>query len=369
MEPNSTNPMHLITGLRSVSLQPNGLRAIGSHLDKIGETTDKLFCCVADIASEAAGKIAHKLGHGPQAVACRILQYLERENREVVLNKWYRSPKDAGSFKQLEKDCFTLLKYTLPTEVPETQTNAFRALINLITGYPPIRLIFLRHEMFNCASDLHDSAMALWNRRTEVSEGNWEQFRELAAACLCGNVANILDTAPIEELAKVSPERLNVIDQLLANLSSEKLEIPDRLAIRYLATVLDFATFWKQEHYEAHQLTANQLLKKLILCVNEIGVDSGLQWNGNMELFADTEGIDLLANSVLIGVQVWLRQIGEDEIGLQCWFSDLQAFIELLVRPDAQVLLPKSSGEARKNLERYSRNKWQGGSYWDRCYQ
>jgi hypothetical protein len=111
-----------------------------------------------------------------------------------------------------------------------------------------------------------------------------------------------------------------------------KLEVSDRLSIRYLGAILDLPTFWKYEYYETHKLTAIQLLKKLLFCAKEIGLDADNQREEEEKIFSDTEGIDLLAHSVLIGVRSWLKHIDVEEINFQCWFSDLQALLDLLVK-------------------------------------
>jgi hypothetical protein len=110
-----------------------------------------------------------------------------------------------------------------------------------------------------------------------------------------------------------------------------KLEVSGRLSIRYLGAILDLPTFWKYEYYEIHKLTAIQLLKKLLSCAKEIGVDDENQ-HEERKIFSDNEGIDTLANSTFIGLQIWLKHIDVEKINSQCWFSDLQALLDLLVK-------------------------------------
>jgi hypothetical protein len=111
-----------------------------------------------------------------------------------------------------------------------------------------------------------------------------------------------------------------------------KLEAVDRVAIRYLGGILEFPTFWMPENYERHQYTAMTLLQKLSRCAREIGIDSGFEKTPEEALFSDREGIDLLTNATLVGIQIWTKDINKEEIKAQCWFSDLQALLQLLFR-------------------------------------
>jgi hypothetical protein len=75
--------------------------------------------------------------------------------------------------------------------------------------------------MFAGSSDPEKTALTIWQRDNEGNEGEWDIFCELGAACLSDTVANILDSIPPEKWGKVLTDELNVIDHLLAKVSSE----------------------------------------------------------------------------------------------------------------------------------------------------
>jgi hypothetical protein len=105
--------------------------------------------------------------------------------------------------------------------------------------------------------------------------------------------------------------------------------------MRYLGGILEFPTFWEEDSYEIHKLTAIKLLQKLSSSTKEIGVDSGLRYDeekGEDESFSDTEGLELIIGSMLLGVKVWLGRINEAEIDSQEWFEHFQTLLELLIR-------------------------------------
>jgi hypothetical protein len=86
------------------------------------------------------------------------------------------------------------------------------------------------------------------------------------------------------------------------------------------------------ENYGRHQYTAMKLLQKFSKCAQEIGIDSGLEKTLGEVFFSDREGVDLLTNATLVGIQIWMNDISKEEIKAQCWFSDLQGLLRLLFR-------------------------------------
>lgn len=314
------------------------------HPDRIGQHLDRFYSYIGDCVGNLAGQMAHKMEYGPQAITNRIQNQLSGWRRDKLLDKWYQLRDGTKIFPGLERDCIALLKYARPKEAIVTQVTAFKAITEFITYYPPIRTLFLRYERFKADSDLRELALQLWKREKEPSEPEWRGFYELAATCLSRNIAEILEGSPMAEWGvPVSDGKLTVTERLLTKISSEKLEAFDRVAIRYLAGILEFPTFWVSDNYERHQYTAKTLLQKLSRCAQEVGIGSG---NARIieeeEFFSDRDGIDLLSDATLLGIQIWVDDLDQTGIETQCWFNDLQPLLKLLLRPETQVILPKS---------------------------
>ncbi|PVF96969.1 hypothetical protein CPB86DRAFT_474595 [Serendipita vermifera] len=335
---------------RKVSLEPSRFNA-----DRIGGTCDQAFSRAADMIKGMTGKLAHKIGLGPEAAMDRILKKLKVKDREELLKEWYRMPTGSDIFFELEGDCHILLNYALPKEEIATQITTFVAITSLITQYPPLRSICLCYEKFNGVEDPEEVALNLWKRDLNhvPSEINWKGFYQIAAACLSDNVACILEATPVRKWGKASPTQLSIIDQLLAKISAEKLETLDYVAIRYLGGILQLNTFWKPKNYKEHKKIAIVILRKLLHCVKETGVE-----HRGEELFCDREGIDLLVNATLHGLQIWLELIPTTEATRHCWFNDLQELLALLSRPEGQFYLPLSWQTATSAFQEYSRDRW-----------
>ncbi|PVF96972.1 hypothetical protein CPB86DRAFT_786456 [Serendipita vermifera] len=295
------------------------------------------------------------MGKGPEAAMDRILKKLKTRDKEELLADWYRSPTGNNFFLELEGDCHRLLNYALPKETIVTQITTFVALTTLMTQYPPIRSVCLRYKEFNGLENSEEAALNLWKRNLNQvpSDLNWEGFYQIAAACLSDNILCILEATPIGEWGKVSPTQLGVIDRLLAKISTEKLEALDYVTIRYLGGILQLETFWKREHYEDHQDTTVLLLRKLLKCVKE----TGIEYRGE-ELFCDREGIDLLVNATIQGIQIWLEPMSSIEITIPRWFGNLQELVALLSRPEGKFYLPLSWQTATTTFQEYQKDRY-----------
>ncbi|PVF96970.1 hypothetical protein CPB86DRAFT_474768 [Serendipita vermifera] len=300
------------------------LELVGFNPDGIGETCGQLISRGAGIIEDKVGKVAHRMRMGPEAAMNRILTTLKTKERVALLEEWYQLPKGGEISPMLERDLQILLKYALPENI-ETQITAFVAIASLITQYPPLKSIFLRYEKFTDLANPKEAALNLWKREYLPSNPRWEGFYQIAAACLSDDVSRILGATSIEMWGTVSPSALSVVDQLLAKISSERLETLDYVVIRYLGGILQLPTFWESRNYEQHKYTVTTLLRKLLHCIKETGIE-----HRGEELFCDREGIDILVDATLHGIQRW--KFISAEITIQLWFSYFNDILGLLHR-------------------------------------
>ncbi|PVF96967.1 hypothetical protein CPB86DRAFT_474533 [Serendipita vermifera] len=325
------------------------------NFDGIGGTCNQALSRAANTLGDKVGRVAHRMGKGPEAAMDRILKSLKTKDRKALLEEWYQLPRGNDIFPGLEGYLHTLLKYALPKETIETQITAFVAIASLIPQYPPLRSICLRYKKFKELTDPKEAALSLWKREHAPSDPRWDGFYQIAVACLSDDISRILEKTPVERWGRVSVSQLGVIDQLLAKISSERLEALDYVAIRYLGGILQLPTFWEHGNYKRHQATAKVLLQKLLHCIKETGIEH----KGKEELFSDREGIDLLVHATLHGIQRWLESIPERKARRQqCWFNNLQKLLEPLSRPEAKVLLPLSWQRTKEKFQIYCKERW-----------
>ena len=104
-------------------------------------------------------------------------------------------------------------------------------------------------------------------------------------------------------------------------------------------------TFWVEKSSQLHRSVAEKLFKRTGYILKDIGVESSTEVDESItEVFSDTEGIDMLADAILAGVQLWIQQKRRSDLVSECWFDELVKLIELLRRHVASSLVqPMSS--------------------------
>jgi hypothetical protein len=122
-------------------------------------------------------------------------------------------------------------------------------------------------------------------------------------------------------------------------------EFSTNIAIRYLGGILELPTFWVEKSSQLHRSVAEKLFKRTGYILKDIGVESSTEVDESItEVFSDTEGIDMLADAILAGVQLWIQQKRRSDLVSECWFDELVKLIELLRRHVASSLVqPMSS--------------------------
>jgi hypothetical protein len=122
---------------------------------------------------------------------------------------------------------------------------------------------------------------------------------------------------------------------ILSAMYSRISDISTGIAIRYLGGILELPTFWVERNYQLHRSVAERLFKRTGEILKDIGVDSSIEFDESMTEVSsdsDTEGIDLLVDAILAGVQVWMQQMLPSDLVLECWFDEFVKLIKLLRR-------------------------------------
>ncbi|KAF8159081.1 hypothetical protein K438DRAFT_326065 [Mycena galopus ATCC 62051] len=234
-----------------------------------GRTLDRVYTSIGNVLETQANRAAHTFGLGPHVAAGKIQAHFgdgEERVRQLELLRITAPPK-------LEMKCLKLMKYTLPTEAVNTQCQAFKEIVDLVTIFPGLRVLFLHTKPLANTSAL-DAISALWDRSTGAPDKEWTFWQTLAATCLTEtSISAIVEESLVIDLGKCYNGGLSVIERLLIEHDCcGSSEYSSALCVRYLAGVLSLHVFWL-DLGTIHSHIANKLCCRLVRVLKDIGVD------------------------------------------------------------------------------------------------
>jgi hypothetical protein len=95
------------------------------------------------------------------------------------------------------------------------QCQAFRDIVDLVTRFPGLRLLFLLGTHLDIPT-LKDTISTLWDRSTGSPNEEWTFWKTLAETCLTEiTISTILDEKSVSDLCDCQEGGLSVIEQLL----------------------------------------------------------------------------------------------------------------------------------------------------------
>ncbi|KAJ7757609.1 hypothetical protein B0H16DRAFT_1689610 [Mycena metata] len=247
------------------------------------------------------------------------------------------------------------MKYSLPNKSPDTQLRAFRAIVDVVTRFPGLRVLCLA------------SGHLRGETSTEVISAIWEQtntafgrelifWQTMAATCLSDmTISAVLEHSTISNLSKCEAGKLNVIETLLVEHGcSGDTVFASALCVRYLAAILELPDFWSDMGPVQSDVN-RKLCSEMIVILKDIGVDDlmlgSLPEDSNTLL--DYEGADLLATIILRGLSSWIARINKDEWPLQPWYQPSRELLRLLRMPQSEELLPTAAACAASAFEHF----------------
>ncbi|KAF7370235.1 hypothetical protein MSAN_00654300 [Mycena sanguinolenta] len=321
------------------------LKAIRSPTS--GRTMDQVYTTLGKALETQANRAAYAFGLGPQVVAQKIKVYFGNGDETIQQLGLLATSVPA----KLEKRCLKLMKYALPTESINVQHQAFKNIVQLVTSFPNLRLVFL-HTKFLGASPSLDTISQHWNRSSGCLDEDWEFWKILAATSLTeANISTIVEGTPVSNLSNCQQEGLSVVEQLMVQHDCSDSKYSSALSLRYLGGILGFSAFW-QDMGKIHCYVVNKLCSKLIKIFKDIGVDIlALGPIEESEQPSDYEGVDLLATSLLTGILGWFEKLDQNDWAKQPWYESFKEVLQLLRRPRAGELLPHSSAHATSDFE------------------
>ena len=128
-----------------------------------------------------------------------------------------------------------------------------------------------------------------------------------------------------------------LLDFIISGIMYDPLHSSDctvkQLATRYLSGILEMPTFWEDAQYKDQCFAVKMLCTRAVELIEDTGLASDNLENEPGQLASmDLGGIDLLANSILAGVETWMKKKEADELRAGCWVEIFSTLIILLGR-------------------------------------
>ncbi|KAF7351987.1 hypothetical protein MVEN_01160900 [Mycena venus] len=321
-----------------------------------GRTLAEVYSTVGQALGTRTNRMAHRLGLGPEVVAQKIALFFstgtERELQLAALRNEIPV--------KLERDSSRLMGYAFPTQSPKTQRQAFEKIVTLTTRFPGLRFVFLRSKWMQGVPTLKDSIAALWDHPDGPLDPEWSFWRTFAATCLSEtSIAVMLEETPVSQLATCLKDNggLSLIERLLIAHGCETgadFTFSNALCIRYLGGILELPGFWLNIRI-VHSEVARKLCLGMVRILKDIGVDIFPSDESlRSESSFDYEGVDFLADTILVGMSNWFKKIDATNWVGQSWYASFREVVQILRRPLSAALLPNSFSRATSDsLEKY----------------
>lgn len=112
---------------------------------------------------------------------------------------------------------------------------------------------------------------------------------------------------------------------------SAHYEAPCAVATRYLGGILESSHFWKEIGGVPHQYVLQGLFVATMHLAKAIGIECKVSVDPKVEIFSDSEGVDILSHAILVGVNIWLNLDPTRQVEAQYWHTDFKAFFRLVI--------------------------------------
>ncbi|KAF7375790.1 hypothetical protein MSAN_00468700 [Mycena sanguinolenta] len=356
-----------------------GLRALALQWSPLpGRTLGQAYTSFGAVVEKRANRAAHGLGLGPHAVSRKIQSHFgdgEERLRQLELLRTLPSP-------TLERWCLKLMKYSLPTESINTQCQAFKEILTLVTLFPGLRPFLLHTEALGTATSI-DAICTVWNPAHPPVHEGWTFWKRLAAMGLIEtSISAMVEQSSLSDLCDCQDGALSIIERLLIERNCSLIE-PDcfseyrgAICVRYLGGILCLPRFWMNRG-NIHDQIAEKLLREMAELLKDIIEANRSCGDVSAEPDAqiDYDGVDVLASALLAGISGWFSDIDKKDRRRQSWHGCFTEFIQLLRQPrtaeslpsafalatnDFEDIVPFPSHEAflHKDVDGYSQERW-----------
>ncbi|KIJ51237.1 hypothetical protein M422DRAFT_776529 [Sphaerobolus stellatus SS14] len=303
---------------------------------------------------ETIGEWAHYFGYGPIAEMKQIEKMFHRSPKEVEkqldvlyfgVSGVYCSLEEQNWLQMLCERCEGLMKYTLPSESPQAQAEAFKHIISLCTTYPHIRHCFLlsqyiRDKQFN--QETTQFLSALWKRSDGFcGTGEWKFYQPLALASLSENeVTNLIEESKLGGLFELSGSKSSAVEKLLRLHDDPTVPREYRmLAIRYLCGFLRLTYYWEYDFDSTWSITKKLLEAAYKLFEDIFNTLPLLQDQATNEILFDEDGVDLFMETLLLGLNTQAARAKASQFS-QDWLTQTRTIIDIIER-HAEEYIPE----------------------------
>ncbi|KIJ51249.1 hypothetical protein M422DRAFT_776537 [Sphaerobolus stellatus SS14] len=284
---------------------------------------------------ESIGTWAHYLGYGPFAKATQIEKMFGDDPKEVEKRLDVLYSDISGCFcafeerkwlDALQQRCDEMMAYTLPSQTPEAQADAFQS-------------ILLHVDNGNCNQETEQSISSIWKRSDRFCDGVWKFYQPLAIASLSGNeITKLVEESKLDELFVLSDRKSSTVEKLL--LLHDDLTVPAEhrvLCIRYLTGLLRLTYYWEYPFYSTWPIT-----KKLMEAACQLFEDIFnslplLRDQEPNETLFDEDGVDMFMETLLLGLNKQATTAKLSDFS-QDWLTQLKVVIDMIERPEITCL-------------------------------
>ncbi|KAF7972618.1 hypothetical protein HWV62_17358 [Athelia sp. TMB] len=315
---------------------------------------------------------------------------------------------------KLQKLCSRVMKYTESSQPSETQILAFIAIIRVTTRYIGLRHYFVIDTSHSNKEPLTKAQIiSKWTQRyiPENQEDDWKFLRTFAAYCVAGPdkpgvvpneaipneavptkaipAAAVPEAAPdmaarerkIREKAarrrsacdkiqlgesmaaveRIQPSSFGPQDNVLCisdyllnyiSVASEHNELDKLIAVRYLAGILEFPSFWKRwkKRSDIHSLS-DRVCQTNIRLLEDLSIDGGKISREKYRtlVLLDPEGVEKLLLSTLNHLP--LEDLSKDETNGEKSLGIVGNLVSQLQTPECQIHFPMASERAKAFLK------------------
>jgi hypothetical protein len=95
-----------------------------------------------------------------------------------------------------------------------------------------------------------------------------------------------------------------------------------------LGGILELSPFWVYERYPLHSTIVDKVIHTTIQLIEDLITDCAQIDKGAV---VDAEGIDLLVEAILVGVQRWMQREVVRDAKSEHWFDNFVKLIQLLL--------------------------------------
>ncbi|KAJ7440310.1 hypothetical protein B0H11DRAFT_2292982, partial [Mycena galericulata] len=225
----------------------------------------------------------------------------------------------SGRLKPLGNHCHALLKLARPGDTTvNTQLITFKILVAMITRYPGVRRTLHADKELRRVSATDPSLCSVWKRPHQDCGEEWSFYRDFVVFCMSNDafqLTKLVETEPPHRLSRITLANQSdkvPIEELLGHAGDgPEFHFSRLCAIRYLAGILEFPSFWQGFPSDTRAKRERQrfldVLSGLCTTILQLLEDSGgnaadMSVGPSPSMNAGRTAVEVLSRSLLYGL-------------------------------------------------------------------